>query len=362
MPLLRPLHPGQHIAGYELGDCLAEGALVSTWKATENSTGVRVALKTIPLASLDDPDTEDALLEEATLAKNFRDPGVVPLLAFGRDAGVLFVAYGWVDGVELDGLLQQTAERGPLPREIALRLLVDFCSTLAAIHGAGLVHQAVAPGNMMIGADGHLKLLGLGVGVLNRSSSATTFRHMVGKFSYLSPEQLWSRPVDRASDVFSAGLIAFELLTGKHPFRGRNDRETTAKILAPTEAQPAAELVALPPAIDACILRALRKNPPDRFPSAAGMQAALLDALQHTQALASSADVAELCRSWIQVEMTPAAPPSGALPPPSSAAFSGAATQELPALRLEPSPPRWAWVLVAGLVCAGGGLAWWVLR
>ena len=349
MPLLRPLHPGQSLAGYELGECLAEGAIVSTWSATEVSSGTRVALKTIPLASLDDADSEDVLLEHAALAKAVQGPGVARLLAFGRDAGTVFLAYEWVDGVELAALLKLTEERGLLPRGIALRIVADFCGTLSTIHQAGLIHQAISPGNAIISADGQLKLLGLGVGVLHRASSATTFRHMVGKFSYLSPEQLWSRPVEASSDLFSLGMIFFEMLAGHHPFRGRNDRETTAKILSPAEAQiPDSLRPSLPSGVEACLLRALRKAPAERFASAEEMRIALLGALGDAYSLASSADVLELCRSWCPPEVPPSLPAPVdklALPP---AAPSGNPTQELPALRIHPGPSRGVpWVFLA---------------
>ncbi|MCU0657715.1 MAG: serine/threonine protein kinase [Polyangiaceae bacterium] len=349
MPLLKPLLPGQRVASFELIECLEEGAIASTWRASHTQRPGRFLLHTIPLAALDDPDTEDHLLEQAQQAMTIQSSGVARVLDTGREAGVIFVAHEWIDGGELDGWLRQVPERGLLPRNVTLRLFQQLVDALAELHRAGAVHQAIAPENIRITHEGQAVVLGLGVGLLRRSSSATTFRHMVGKFSYLSPEHLWSRPVEQPSDVFSLGMIVFEMLTGQHPFRGRNDRDTTARILAPEEAPLLSSLGGgFPEGLDACFARMLAKDPTSRFPSAVALQEALRPVLQQTP-LASAADVVELLPVWGGMKPLPGPTPSSQLPETPSAPLSGLATQQLPALPV--SPPSWPrWVLAAALL------------
>lgn len=294
MPLLRSLHTGQRIGPYELVQNLFEGPLATTWRARpiEGALTQRVALKTIPLAAIEDPEMEDAFLEETARARSVVHPGVARLLETGRETGFLFASFAWIEGQSLGSLLRAVPSAS-LPRDVALHLILQLADAVAAIHAAGLTHRAINPNNAFVSSDGVLHLLDLGVSTaLAKSSSSTTFRHMVGKFSYLSPEQLWSRPITPRSDVFSLGLLSYELLVGHHPFRGQHERETTANILSPSPAPPPSQFnVSLPASLETLLLKALAKDPADRFQDASALHRALLEALTDRLAIASVEEV-----------------------------------------------------------------------
>lgn len=342
MPLVRILHSGQHFGPYLLQQSLAEGPLVTTWLARlrEDPTAARLVLKTIPLASIEDPDIEETFFEETACARRLEHPSVARLVAAGREAGFLFVAYEWVDGHPLSSLLASSSSE-PLPGDVALRLALAMCDAVAAVHGARLVHRAIDPSNLRLSPHGSVCLLDLGMGSLMTQSSATTSRHMVGKFSYLSPEQLWSRPVNFQSDVFSLGLVCYELLVGQHPFRGQHERESIANILAPRPAPSPAHLgVRLGPALEAWLLRAVAKPVEERFASAEELRQGLLGALADTNALASAEELQAVIARRLgretqppeEVQIVPT-PPSLSLPVDGVGTRSGS-SRLLPALGL----------------------------
>lgn len=358
MPLIRPLQPGQSIGGYELIRTLFEGALATTWQA-RGAEG-QVALKTIPVVALDDPDMEDVFLEETERARSVAHPNVARLLGSSLDKGYLCAASEWVDGSSLAALLKASGSE-KLPADVALRVVFELCDAVAAVHAIpGLLHRSVSPGNVMVSPQGAVKLIDVGVSaVLSKSSSSTTFRHMVGKFSYLSPEQLWSRPIDARSDVFSLGLVCCELLTGAHPFRGRHDRETTSSILsqAPATVPPGA----MPAALEAWVLRALAKDPSARFADAIVMRDELAQAAG-VLPLASPAALA----AWLASSgaVPPAAPTRLSSRPPPQAPTAPAprpSADETVQMALAPPPPSRApllavVVVVLVVVCVWGAL------
>lgn len=286
----RTLQPGQRLAGYQLIRSLSDANdAATTWLAFTPREGRLVALKTVGVNALDDPELESLFLSETRRAAQVHHPRVAETLSSGLEDGFLYVAMQWVDGVPLRSLLRAAAAEGGMPLAIAVKLGLELCEGMAAVHAAGpsieddgaLVHGALSPQSVFVTLDGHVSIIDLGVGrVLGRTSGATTFRHMLGKFSYLSPEQLWSRPVDVRTDTFAIGLLLYEMATAKHPFQGPSERQTTTRILSPERAATPSEAVAgFPSELERVLMRAIEKPLEQRFADAAELGAALAQAV-----------------------------------------------------------------------------------
>jgi serine/threonine-protein kinase len=281
MLLGRTLQPGQTLAKHELLLSLSTGSgVATTWLARPagKPDGGLVIIKTVPANALDDPELEQLLLDELERAAQVHHPVIAETLAWGLEDGFLYVVAEWVEGIPIGMLMRAAVAEKGLPLSVAIHLVLKACEGLSAVHGLrdaqGLpvtfVHCAVSPQNVMVTFDGRVKIVDLGVGgVLGRTSGATTFRHMLGKFSYLSPEQLWSKPIDCRTDTFALGLLLYELTTCHHPFQGATERETTSRILSPEPAVlPSSVVPAYPPELEQVVMKALEKKLELRYPSA----------------------------------------------------------------------------------------------
>ncbi len=282
---------------------LAQGGMANVWAA--RVLGARgferlVAIKTISAALAEDPSFVGMFLDEAHYASRIHHPNVVSVLDLGEAGDLLYLVMEWVDGEPLSALTRDVLALGrgfPLP--IIGRLMLDVCAGLHAAHGLtgedgaslGLVHRDVSPQNVMVSRDGQVKLLDFGLAKATLvAGERTEPGNAKGKLGYMAPEQALGEHLDRRADLFPIGVMLFQLLTGKHPFRANNTMATLQRLLTSPLPAPRAICPCLPDDLDAVVVRAMQRVPGERYSSADELADDLSRALAGE--LATSAEVA----------------------------------------------------------------------
>jgi serine/threonine-protein kinase len=242
-----------------------------------------VAIKCCHPHLRDDEEFVDMFLDEARLAASIRHPNVVATLDVS-DGQYLYLVMEYIEGCSFGNLVRQASKAGTtMPPAIAVRVMID---TLIGLHAAhelkdsdgkplGLVHRDVSPQNILIGIDGTSRITDFGIAFASARSTVTQEGRIKGKFSYLSPEQAKSQPVTRRMDVFSAGTVLWEALTGRPLFRRNDDASTMSAVLSGIIPAPSTVNRALPPGLDAVVMKALQRNPATRYQTAAEFAEAL---------------------------------------------------------------------------------------
>jgi TolB-like protein len=252
---------------YRILEPLGEGGMGRVFLAEDPALGRRVAIKVLPSEVASDPDRRARLLYEARAASALNHPGIVTIHDVGEDGGVLYVAMERVDGKTL------RAWRGAAPRTPVevLSLVRQVAGALAVAHRAGLVHRDLKPDNVMVRDDGLAKVLDFGLArSVARDAEVTRTQPgaVLGTAPYMSPEQVLGQAASPASDVFSLAILAYEMLTGTHPFGASSDVETMHKILHETPKPPSRLHDGLSAEVDFVLAKALAKEPARRYPDA----------------------------------------------------------------------------------------------
>jgi tRNA A-37 threonylcarbamoyl transferase component Bud32/tetratricopeptide (TPR) repeat protein len=267
------------VPGYEIVEQIGRGGMGNVYKARETSLGRYVAVKLLRDDYSRVPDQLARFLREARTASALNHPGICTVHALGEHDSGPYIVMELIEGLTLRALV----ERRPLPDDVA-RLIGLAAQALAAAHAAGVVHRDIKPENIMARADGHVKVVDFGlarlmpagfpIGVLAGNDSAVDAGVMVGTLSYMSPEQTRCEPAGAPSDVFSLGIVAYELLTGRHPFEGASVAAIFNAITSQSPLPPRRFAPALSADLEALILQMLEKDPRLR-PTAAEIGAAL---------------------------------------------------------------------------------------
>jgi serine/threonine protein kinase len=220
------------------------------------------------------------LLREARAASGLNHPNIVTIYEIGAEEDVDFIAMEYIEGKSLSELIPP---RGVNPQEV-LRCGAQIADALGKAHSAGVLHRDLKPSNIMITAEGCVKLLDFGLANMFepvtspermlKSDALTQEGVVAGTAAYMSPEQAEGRNLDAPSDLFSFGTVLYEMATGRRPFTG-NSRLTLMHRIANEEPQHPGQIVPLPPALEALILRCLQKNPSSRYQTAAELKAAI---------------------------------------------------------------------------------------
>lgn len=297
--------PGQRLGRYELLRLIGEGGMAQVWAARmEGSRGFQkvVALKTLIPALALDPQFQRMFLDEAHLASKIHHRNVVEIYDLGDASGVLFLVMEWIDGQSMQRLLRPGLRPQPIAPAIAARIVADAAHGLHAAHELrdergtplGIVHRDVCPQNILIDRDGTAKVADFGiVKAIERLGDTTQTGEIKGKGEYMSPEQAQGHAVDRRSDIFSLGVVLFEAVTGKLPFQVLVDLVLPQSgALEPP--RPSLIVPDCPPELEQIILKALARDPRQRFQTADEMGSALEDFLARMPGAVTSAQVAEL--------------------------------------------------------------------
>ena len=272
----REAAPGRVLGGrYELGPLLGTGGMASVFEGTDRVLERRVAVKVLHPQIARDPSYVERFRREATIAATLSHPGVVWVFDTGEDQGVRFIVMEHVEG---HTLAAEIAREGALAPERTAAIGAAVCDALAAAHARGLVHRDVKPGNIMLDAGGRVKVMDFGIARADSADTLTKTAMVMGTAAYLSPEQARGERADARSDLYSLGCVLHAMLTGEPPFSGDSAVAVAGRHLNEDPLPPSRSRRGVPPALDAVVLRALAKDPADRFPDARAMRAALVEA------------------------------------------------------------------------------------
>jgi predicted Ser/Thr protein kinase len=271
----------REIGRYRLDGMLGQGAMGTVYRARDTLIERAVALKTVR-RDIGDAGREGELIErfrkEAQAAGRLMHPNIVAVYDYGETADLAYIAMEFVDGTALSALI---GERPcALPR--ALDWFSDLLAGLDYAHAHGVVHRDIKPANLLVTRDGRVKISDFGIARIE-SSTLTQIGTMLGTPSYMSPEQFRGDAVDGRSDLFSAAIVLYQMLTGQRPFSG-SSATVMQQVLNHTPAPPSTLNAALSPAFDDVVMRALAKAPHERHGDARAFQRALADALDAAHA------------------------------------------------------------------------------
>ncbi len=312
MRTLGEIQPGQTVGRYEFLVPIAQGGMAAVWAARlKGSRGFSktVAVKTMLPSISDDPQFEQMFLDEATICSRIRHPNVVEILDLGEQDDVLYLVMEWVDGEPLSSIRRAAAKKDGIPLPIAVKIVADACAGLHAAHELksesgeliGLVHRDISPQNILITFSGMVKIVDFGVAkAAGRTTEETSAGQIKGKPPYMSPEQALGSTIDRRTDVFALGIILYQLTTGKHPFRGESDIITLQNIVSDRPIiAPRAYNKDYPKPLETVVMKALDRDPAQRFQSAAEFEAALDRVFPPTVPRVRAEDVAKFVTSLL---------------------------------------------------------------
>lgn len=274
-PEAPPLPEGERVGRYVLGDLIGRGSLAGVFRAIDADTRATVALKIFkPRAGKFPKGLRQAFVDAALASAKVEHPNIVRVLGADKEEGRGFVVTELVDGTTLRDHLTAWIK----PRDLAwlqtmTKLMSDVAAALAAAHAAGIVHQAVTPGNILVelrnGEPRAFRLTDFGVAVPPKSEAYTdAIKESVGAPAYMSPEQVTGAAVGPASDLFSFGTVLYEIVTGTSPFLRGGTEETINAIELLEPAAPSTINAAVPESLDAVVFGCLNKEPGDRYASA----------------------------------------------------------------------------------------------
>ncbi|MEO8391962.1 MAG: protein kinase [Chloroflexota bacterium] len=286
---------GQIIKGYELQERIGSGGFGAVYKAYQSTVGREVAVKIILPGFANHPDFIRRFENEAQLVARLEHLHIVPLYDYWRDPDGAYLVMRWLRG----GSLRDALQHGPYQVEITLRVLDQIGSALAAAHASGIIHRDVKPGNILLDEDGNAYLADFGIAKdLNLQSATTEVDAIIGSPDYLSPEQARSEPVTPQTDVYSLGVVLYEMLTGKYPFPGLSTVERMYKHLNEPLPLIASFGPPLRDGINDVIQKATDKNPARRYSDAL----ALAEAFRQAAALEVSSTSASILELFTQRE------------------------------------------------------------
>lgn len=274
---------GQTLAGkYTIVGELGKGGMGEVYLAEDTSLDRKVALKFLPEATYRDPTMRARFVREAKAAAALNHPYICSIHEVGEAGDKLFFAMEFVEGKTLRDRIHQ----GPLPPAQALRVAAEIAEAFQAAHEKGLIHRDIKPANIMLTPEGHAKVMDFGLAKHFATSDADTTAGgppvtvtgeglTPGTPAYMSPEQLHGRDLDPRSDIFSFGIVLYEMLGGRHPFK-KETGITTASAILNEEPQPIAGVIeGVPDGLQRVVGRMLAKEPAERYPSMAGVHADL---------------------------------------------------------------------------------------
>src|SRR5512140_2513989 len=250
---------------------LGAGGMANVYLAEDQELGRRVAIKILDDRHAADDSFIERFRREAKNAAGLSHPNIVSIYDRGEAEGTYYIAMEYLSGRSLK---ERVVSRGPTPIEIATDYTRQMLAALGFAHRNGIVHRDIKPHNVVVDADGRLKVTDFGI-ARSGASQMTEAGSIIGTAQYLSPEQARGAPVDQRSDVYSLGIVLYEMLTGKVPFTGDTPLEIAMKHLSSVPERPSDERPEVSQDLDAIVLRSLAKHPEDRYESAEEMDADL---------------------------------------------------------------------------------------
>lgn len=255
---------------YELQRRVARGGMAEVFLARDLQLNRPVALKVLFPEFATDPSFVERFRREAQAAANLSHPNIVSVFDWGEEAGTYFIVMEFVEG---RSLAQMISDDGPLRPDRAAEIAADTAGALGFAHHHGVVHRDVKPGNILINPSGTVKVTDFGIArAVSTVGNLTQTGTVMGTATYFSPEQARGEQVDPRSDVYSLGVVLYEMLTGRPPFSGDNPVSVAYKHVQETPEPPRRRNPDIPAALEAVTLKAMAKSADDRYASAEGLQ------------------------------------------------------------------------------------------
>ncbi len=266
--------PRTYSGRYQLTHLIARGGMAQVYRAMDRQLDRPVALKVLfPELSIDLTFVE-RFRREAQAAANLSHPNIVPVFDWGEDAGSYFIVMEYVEGRPLSAVLRDPQRLPPV--QIAT-IGAGVAAALAFAHRHGVIHRDVKPGNVLITPDGDVKVTDFGIArAVNTEESLTQTGAVMGTAAYFSPEQAEGKGVDARSDIYSLGVVLYEMAVGRPPFTGDSPVAVASKHVRDSPVLPREANPAVPVALEAIVMMALAKNPDNRYRSAEELRADLL--------------------------------------------------------------------------------------
>ena len=279
----------QTLGRYQLERVLGKGAMGIVYEALDPKLHRKVAIKTILISQLDEETAKDfsmRFVREAHAVARLNHPNIVQVYDFGEEGDIAYLVMEFIRGDELKSSLTTGRQ---FDRKECVRIMCELLDALDFAHEAGVVHRDIKPANVMLDSQGRTKLTDFGVARVTDAdrthAERTQAGTMVGTPAYMSPEQIQGQRIDRRTDIFSAGIILYQFLTGQKPFTGEGAWTVAKKIIQEDPPMPSSLNVAVSPEFDRVVAKALAKNPDQRFATAREFAVALRRAAEGKPAI-----------------------------------------------------------------------------
>ncbi len=262
---------------YEIEQLIGSGGMADVYKATDNLLGRTVAVKILHPQFAKDEIFIARFRQEAQAAANLNQQNIVNVYDWGIEDSTYYLVMEYVEGRDLKDIILQG---GALLPERAVEIAIAICVALEAAHAHGVVHRDIKPQNIIVTYDNQIKVMDFGIARTTGGSAMTQTGTIMGTAQYISPEQAQGRPADPRSDLYSLGVVLYEMLTGKPPFDGDNPVSIAYKHVREDPLPPSMINPDISPELEAVVMKALAKNPENRYQSATEMQSDLERSLE----------------------------------------------------------------------------------
>ncbi|MEZ5358328.1 MAG: serine/threonine-protein kinase [Candidatus Zixiibacteriota bacterium] len=276
-PIIGDTEGLEHLGRYKVVGALGKGAMGTVFKGIDPAINRPVALKTIRLDFVADEnelnELRDRLFREAQAAGKLSHPNIVTIYDVGSEGSLQYIAMEYLEGQNLEELIKRKVQ---FSYKILANIIAQICDALDYAHNQGIVHRDIKPANIMVLKDYSVKVMDFGIARVD-SSSMTKTGIAMGTPNYIAPELLQGQDVDKRCDIFSLGVVIYELLTGRRPFKGENMTALIYSIIHDNPLPPSTVNPNVPALFDHVVNNALRKNPKERYQKATDIRKTLAD-------------------------------------------------------------------------------------
>lgn len=268
----------KRIANFELQELIGSGGMANIYKGVQLSLERPVAIKVLHQHLTLNEDFVTRFKQEAKQAAILQHQNIVSIIDYGHQDAEYFIAMEYIDGQNLKDILSRIKR---FPLEVALLIAREVASGLKYAHIQGLIHRDIKPANIMLSKDGRVVITDFGIAKTYGDMSITVTGQTIGSPAYMSPEQAAGRPIDHRCDIFSLGIVLYEIVTGEKPFKGDNYQEAMTNVISGTPADPSSLRVDVNLAIESIMKKALQKDSESRYQDAEEMAAQIDTELEH---------------------------------------------------------------------------------